>query len=352
MIGGFRNQFAEYTIQSYFPQELFYELWRSNNDNAPGPAPAANSAPSPAPDATPDAATSTAPVNTTAPAPMQPAPDSAPSGPPDKPASEESTDPNTSKVKSPNEGEDTAQEQGQNQEETAVSILGVEDSTTSGGDGESRGANSAAASDAGGSTSIQELGQSQEGNNSDTGSEANGNTESTQERDQTQPGSEAQGSAAGGAGPANSESNPNSNPDPGPGPETNAETNAAAEVPPPKPQFDILHTIKYYPWSPVPGDERTELNVIASTENLREANELAIKEVYEKYGGLAHVVRGPFNLPNTEWIRKAGTRTGIGAWPNTWKVDNSGCLSFSVVNSKLQYTLEGKVSVVKRQWTT
>ncbi|KAI1815187.1 hypothetical protein GGS20DRAFT_544779 [Poronia punctata] len=112
------------------------------------------------------------------------------------------------------------------------------------------------------------------------------------------------------------------------------------------PRFDVLHTINYTPWSPTPGDRRSELRMVGSSYSLSEANKMAMKEVYDKYGGLAHVTRGPLQPPDSSWIRKS-TGTGVEKWPNTWKMDG-GLLSFSVVHSKLQYTIEGKVTVVKQ----
>jgi hypothetical protein len=103
----------------------------------------------------------------------------------------------------------------------------------------------------------------------------------------------------------------------------------------------VVHTIQFTPWSPTPWDQQTESQVVGKCNTLREANELAIKEVYEKYGGLAHVGRALLHPPNPGWIRKAGT----GTWPNTWNLAN-GRLSFEVVNSKLQYTLKGEIFIV------
>ncbi|KAI0874641.1 hypothetical protein GGS24DRAFT_516348 [Hypoxylon argillaceum] len=120
-----------------------------------------------------------------------------------------------------------------------------------------------------------------------------------------------------------------------------------AGVPPPEilqaeARYSVVHIIQYSPWSPTPVDERVESCVIGTCRTRREANELAMKEVYEKYGELAHLDRGPWDPPSPTWLRKAGA----GAWPNTWKIDD-GLLTFSLVNSKLHYTLTGKVYVVK-----
>ncbi|KAI1820408.1 hypothetical protein F4861DRAFT_545728 [Xylaria intraflava] len=117
------------------------------------------------------------------------------------------------------------------------------------------------------------------------------------------------------------------------------ESNAAAAQK--EPRFDVVHTIRYTPWAPTPNSLRTESQVVGTCRTIREANDLVLKEVYEKYGGLAHM--SMVQPPNPSWIRRAAAG---GTWPSTWKMED-GCLSFVVVNSKLQYTLKGEIFIVK-----
>ncbi|KAJ8126258.1 hypothetical protein O1611_g7382 [Lasiodiplodia mahajangana] len=105
-----------------------------------------------------------------------------------------------------------------------------------------------------------------------------------------------------------------------------------AAVPPIMTYFSVVHTVQYSPWSPTLGDGRAESVVIGTCGTLHEANELAMKEVYEKYGNLAHIRRAAWDPPSPTWLRKAGS----GQWPNTWKIED-GKLSFSLVNMLLQY---------------
>jgi hypothetical protein len=137
-----------------------------------------------------------------------------------------------------------------------------------------------------------------------------------------------------------------------PNSDANQDTNPQPDVPPvnlppagPLPaetRYSVVHIVQYSPWSPTPGDERAESQIIGTFKTSHEANELAMKEVYEKYGQLAHVGRAAWDPPNPTWLRKAGA----GAWPNTWKIED-GLLSFSLVSSRLHYTLKGRIYVVK-----
>lgn len=121
------------------------------------------------------------------------------------------------------------------------------------------------------------------------------------------------------------------------------DANAPADAPPSsEARFDVCHAIQYTPWAPTQIDTRAEYQLVGTCKTLREANGLAMKEVYEKYGELAHVGRALWFPPNPNWLRKAGDRS----WPNTWKIED-GQLSFSVVNSKLHYTLRGQIYIVK-----
>ncbi|KAI0098276.1 hypothetical protein GGR51DRAFT_577120 [Nemania sp. FL0031] len=88
-------------------------------------------------------------------------------------------------------------------------------------------------------------------------------------------------------------------------------------MPPVMAHYSVVHTVQYSPWSPTLGDERAESVVIGTCGTLYEANELAMKEVYEKYGNLAHIGRAAWDPPSPTWLRKAGT----GRWPNTWKIE-------------------------------
>ncbi|KAI1192126.1 hypothetical protein F5B17DRAFT_1106 [Nemania serpens] len=125
--------------------------------------------------------------------------------------------------------------------------------------------------------------------------------------------------------------------------DTNPQANASPQQ---EVRFDVCHSVQYAPWSPTPNDVRSEFQVIGKCKTLREANQLAMREVYEKYGGLAHFGMLPWSPPNRKWLRKAGDRS----WPNTWKIED-GQLSFSVVNSKLQFTLKGEIYIVKAEGT-
>ncbi|KAI1168353.1 hypothetical protein F5B18DRAFT_598098 [Nemania serpens] len=120
--------------------------------------------------------------------------------------------------------------------------------------------------------------------------------------------------------------------------EATQDANPPEDAPPSsETRFDVCHAIQYTPWSPTQSDTRAEYQLVGTCKTLREANWLAMKEVYEKYGELAHVGRALWFPPRPNWLRKTGDRS----WPNTWKIED-GQLSFSVVNSKLQYTLRGR----------
>ncbi|GAP86331.1 hypothetical protein SAMD00023353_1800790 [Rosellinia necatrix] len=124
---------------------------------------------------------------------------------------------------------------------------------------------------------------------------------------------------------------------------------APAPAPAPAPEitnacFEVVHSVRYTPPSPFPGDERTESHSLGKFGTAREANERAMKEVYDKYGGLAHAGKPSWMPPNSDWLHRAGGRED---WPDTWKLVD-GRLGFSVICSKLDWTLKGDVYIV--QW--
>ncbi|KAJ2983178.1 hypothetical protein NUW58_g6294 [Xylaria curta] len=72
-------------------------------------------------------------------------------------------------------------------------------------------------------------------------------------------------------------------------------------------RFDVVHTIRYTLLSPTSAEEKTESLVIATCSTLFEANDAAMSEVQERYGGLAHSDVNIFHPPDRNWIREAGT---------------------------------------------
>ncbi|KAI8629488.1 hypothetical protein F5Y19DRAFT_484858 [Xylariaceae sp. FL1651] len=146
---------------------------------------------------------------------------------------------------------------------------------------------------------------------------------------------------------ANAEANQNANTPPT---DTEADQNAHPPSAQPVSRFDVCHSIHYTPWAPTPADARSENWIVGSHNNLREANDRALQEVFEKYGGLAHRGRAFTDPPDPRWIRKAsGGATVIEPWPNTWELREDGSLRFKVVNNNLYYSTEAEIYITTRQ---
>ncbi|KAI3318271.1 hypothetical protein HD806DRAFT_540352 [Xylariaceae sp. AK1471] len=265
---GFVGLAEEHPMQSYFPQEMFLELWRSNDNIPPAPALAAAAPVSdPAPNNNQPVASASEPTPTS----VAPAPSPAPNA---------EANSNGNQEQSQNGNQDGIQDENQTENEVPVPNLA--------------------------------------GNN------------------------DTQAASAPAPTPAAPESNPQEN---AANPPATPNADAEATVAIPATKYNVYHIIYYYPWAPTPKDERAEYQIIGKYENLREANERAVKEVYEKYGGLAHAGRAHLQPPNSGWIRKVAGR-GTETWPNTWNVED-GRLNFHLVVSKLQYTLKGQILIVK-----
>lgn len=108
-------------------------------------------------------------------------------------------------------------------------------------------------------------------------------------------------------------------------------------------RFDTIRTMGIInPAAPFANVTPVKL-IVATNKSLHEANELAMKEVYEYHNESAHR-RGDFSIPpNPDWIRKAGATED---WPMTWKVGN-GQLRFSLITDRGEYKTTDKIYVVR-----
>lgn len=110
-------------------------------------------------------------------------------------------------------------------------------------------------------------------------------------------------------------------------------------------RFEVVHKIEYNPWNPTPANIWHQTNVVGTCATLREANQLAMQEVCQKYGELAHVGRNPVLPVNRDWLHR-GTREA-GRWPNTWDIVD-GRLRFAVINSRLHWTVRAQIVVIEK----
>ncbi|KAI1331430.1 hypothetical protein F5Y16DRAFT_422960 [Xylariaceae sp. FL0255] len=119
-------------------------------------------------------------------------------------------------------------------------------------------------------------------------------------------------------------------------------------------QFDLCHRLVVTgpvpggTVNPAPGDD---VQIIGSYTSAHEANENLLREVRERYGGIAHRNTYPYqygqNRINLEWIRRYDTGVAPGLqYPNHWQIGDNGCLRIRVVDNNFQYTVTGELYIV------